>query len=471
MIAISPGETSLLAAEAHNKSARKSAQVNPKSAQEVHRLKKQVPKTAAAFWLNKVKKPQGSTLYGAQIAYRGKRHRFPLETASKEIAAEKARDIYLSLVGAGWEATMERFKPKTIKRKQSATVGALISTACRLSSARATSLEAYSQALRRITAGALGIEDKFKRQAAKNGNWKAAVDNTPLDRLTPNLILEWKNRYLKAAKTPQARNSAVVSFNALLRNSKALLSKKLRPFIEEELVLPTPLWFEGVAREKEPSLRYHSKIDATAILSAAQAELADDQPEVFKALLLTLVCGLRRSEADALLWRQFDFKAGILEIADTEHKALKSRDSAGQLGLEKELVALFRGFKARASGEFVLEEPVRAGKNRHKVYRCNRHFMALIEWLKGKGVSGIRPIHTLRKEIGSIIATREGIFAASRYLRHSNISITAKLYADVKKPITAGLGAVLAPSPANVVEATFAESCSPQTPATRKAAV
>ncbi|GEP45640.1 tyrosine-type recombinase/integrase [Brevifollis gellanilyticus] len=454
MITNYPGETASNSTKVHNKTARKSAQDNPKSAQEVHRTKKQYPKTAAAYWLPKVKKPQDSTLFGVQIAYRGKRHRFPLETANKDTAAEKARDIYLSLVGVGWDATVERFKPKTVKRKQSATVGALISVASRLSSARPTSLEAYSQALRRITAGALGIEDKFKRQAAKNGNWKAAVDNTPLEKLTPSLILEWKNRYLKAAKTPQARNSAVVSFNALMRNSKALLSKKLRPFIEGELVLPVPLWFDGVAREKEPSLRYLSKIDAGEILAAAQDELAQDQPEVYKALLLTLVCGLRRSEADALLWRQFDFNASVLEIADTEHKALKSKDSAGQLGLDKELVALFRGYKTRASGEFVLEEPTRRGK-RHKVYRCNMHFMALIVWLKKKGVSGIRPIHTLRKEIGSIIATREGIFNASRYLRHSNISITAKLYADVKKPVTAGLGSFLAAPLKNVIEANF----------------
>jgi len=46
-----------------------------------------------------------------------------------------------------------------------------------------------------------------------------------------------------------------------------------------------------------------------------------------------------------------------------------------------------------------------------------------------------KPIHELRKEIGSIIATEEGIFAASCYLRHSDISITSSIYADQKKKI------------------------------------
>ncbi|HYF34186.1 MAG TPA: hypothetical protein VD994_02760, partial [Prosthecobacter sp.] len=59
------------------------------------------------------------------------------------------------------------------------------------------------------------------------------------------------------------------------------------------------------------------------------------------------------------------------------------------------------------------------------------------------GVPGHRPIHTLRKEIGSVIASRDGIFKASRYLRHSDIRITSSLYADTKTPVAAGLGALL----------------------------
>jgi hypothetical protein len=51
-----------------------------------------------------------------------------------------------------------------------------------------------------------------------------------------------------------------------------------------------------------------------------------------------------------------------------------------------------------------------------------------------------KPIHELRKEIGSIIASEEGIFAASRYLRHSDIRITSAIYADQKKAIIPSVG-------------------------------
>ena len=88
-------------------------------------------------------------------------------------------------------------------------------------------------------------------------------------------------------------------------------------------------------------------------------------------------------------------------------------------------------------------------------YRCEATQKVLIHWLRKNGVPGLRPIHTMRKEIGSIIASRDGIFKASRYLRHSDIGITSKLYADVKTPVSAGLGALLTARPANVVEADF----------------
>ncbi|MFZ4764336.1 MAG: hypothetical protein ACOYMN_05235 [Roseimicrobium sp.] len=449
------GKTGLSASFGDHKASQANAQQNPKNAQQLHSKTARQPKTSVAFWLAKVRKPDRSPHYGVQIAYRGQRHRFPLETANREAAAEKARSIHLCLVAGGWKATLEKHKPETVKRHKAATVGALIEAATRLSSARRESMEAYTQALRRIASGVLGLRDGTKRNPLKAPQWRAKVDATPLDRLTPAAVLAWKNSFLREAKAPEARNSAAVTFNALLRNSKALLSKKIRPFIEKEIPLPSPLWFEGVSREKEPSLRYHSKIDAGEILNAAQAELAVAQPEVFKALLLTLVCGLRRSEADKLLWRQFDLDAGTLEIADTEHKALKSADSAGVIGLDAELVALLKGFRARASSVFVLEEPPRRREAPKRNYRCDVHFEALIQWLKGKGVPGIRPIHTLRKEIGSVIASRDGIFAASRYLRHSNISITSKLYADSKTPVCAGLGSLLAHSPGNVIEAAF----------------
>ena len=461
MSARNQGKTRLPASFQANTSEHAKAGMNSKSVRKVSgadTARKSIGKADARYWLQAGKLFADSRYGGSlscKIQVHGRRESFPLRTANKNAAASKASRIYGDVIALGWDAALVKHKPETAKAAKIGTVGALIECATRLSSARRESMTTYCQALRRLASGVLGLKDANKRHPLQAPQWRAKVDSVPLDKLTPAGVLAFKNSFLKTARAPEARNSAAVSFNALLRNSKALLSKKLRPFIEKEITLPQSLWFEGVSREKEPSLRYHSKIDAGQILAAAHAELAVEQPEVFKALLLTLACGLRRSEADALLWRQFDFDAGTLSIADTEHKALKSSDSAGVIGLDAELVAILRGFRARAKSEFVLEAALRRRAAPKRNYRADVHFEALLQWLRAKGVPGIRPIHTMRKEIGSIIASRDGIFAASRFLRHSDIGITSRLYADSKKPVCAGLGALLTARADNVVEAEF----------------
>ncbi len=49
------------------------------------------------------------------------------------------------------------------------------------------------------------------------------------------------------------------------------------------------------------------------------------------------------------------------------------------------------------------------------------------------------PLHTLRKEFGSLINSKFGIFAASSALRHSNITITREYYVDRKERIALNL--------------------------------
>lgn len=143
--------------------------------------------------------------------------------------------------------------------------------------------------------------------------------------------------------------------NSLIRNAKALFSKKLLPFLEGDLDLPSPLPFDGVTMEKPPSLRYRSKIDAKSILALSHKELKKCHQEPYKALLLALVCGLRVSEIDHLLWTAFDFDEGILRIQDSEYHRLKSEDSAGDIALGADMIELFSKYSKEARGEFVIE--------------------------------------------------------------------------------------------------------------------
>jgi len=67
----------------------------------------------------------------------------------------------------------------------------------------------------------------------------------------------------------------------------------------------------------------------------------------------------------------------------------------------------------------------------------------------------------LRKEAGSLICQASGLFAASRFLRHADVAITAQHYAAQKDRVTIGLGSILKPQTGNVIAADFSTAESP----------
>jgi integrase len=385
-----------------------------------------------------------------RVKHSGTRKTVNLKTPNKATAAEKAAKFWRDLTSQGWKYADSQLNPGAEEKKpQKVTVGELIKVSEKLSGARAESLESYARALRTLASNIAGIKDSTKYDP-KNGAkaWRQKVDAIPLERLTPAAVIAWKNKRMKSASKESEKHSMAVTVNSILRCSKAIVNKKIKSFIEGELSLPSPLWFEGVPMETEPSLRYRSKIDHNKLIGDARSELLEQKPEVFKAFILTSVFALRRSEADTLLWSQMDLKKGLLSIHDTEFKRLKSKDSAGVISIDKELIPVLASLQGSSTGKFVLETPAlkrkSAGGKNDPVYRCNRTLNALRDWLKGKGVEGKRPLHTMRKEVGSVIASDQGIFNASRYLRHSNIEITARIYADTKVPVSVRIGALFA---------------------------
>jgi integrase len=421
---------------------------NQINAQLVHSGKRKVhAKTSKFYWLERVKKSVSSAggvspYYGIQIKHNERRMRFPLYTPNKEAAATLAARIWTQIVSEGWDAAIRDHKPQGIDRGlKTASVGDLIEVASSVSSARQHSLAAYVKAFRRIVSEVMGIQDGRKFDAFKGGTieWRERVDAVLLSSLVPADVLAWKNKRLREAEgDPLVKRRAVVTVNSLIRNAKALLGKKILPFLEQRLVIPRPLPFDGVGFEKSPSMRYVSKMDAYAILARAKEEIADSDREAFKVLLLALVCGLRRSEIDHLLWRAFDFSRSLLRIENSEHHQLKSEDSAGEIDLDLGTAALFKGYRAcNPKSLFVIESPNPSrSTSASRCYRCNAVFERVNAWLREQGVENAKPLHTLRKEIGSIIASEQGIFEASRYLRHSDIRITSSIYADKKKTVT-----------------------------------
>lgn len=416
-----------------------------------------IARTTVSYWREKIFKPVGrggvfSPHFSVRIGHQRRRERFPLYSPNKEASASKAAQIFSYLLYNGWEATLEKYKPQAAGQAEqeeepslSNTVGALIAANQKYSSARPHSLQAYIRAFRRIASGVMEYETKdsfLPRRKCGNDVWRKQVDALPLHELTPTRIQSWKQRFLRTnGKTATAKRRAATTVNSLVRNGKALLSKKVLPFLYQELELPSPLPFEGVTMEKPPSLRYRSKIDAKVILQKAHEDLKQQNVEAYKIFLLALVCGLRVSEIDYLLWEAFDFNRRILTIEDTEYHQLKSEDSTGEIALSDDLKSIFQKSHKLASDIFVIESSGAVARSElHRSYRCKGHIETLKQWLRDNGVTALKPIHELRKEVGSILASEEGIFAASRYLRHSDIRITSAFYADQKNRVVPSIG-------------------------------
>ena len=231
--------------------------------------------------------------------------------------------------------------------------------------------------------------------------------------------------------------------NSLMRRAKSLFAAKAISHLER-VKLPSPLPFDGIQFEKRQSMRYRSSFDVFTLIEKARAELVVGQPEQFKIFLLAVMAGLRRNEIDKLEWSAFRWKDGVIRIEATKWFHPKSEHSLGDVEVDGELMDLFRGYQARASGTFVVESKVTPRPEAtFEHYRCQSHFEKLVAWLRKKGVRSKTPLHTLRKEFGSQINKREGIYAASQALRHADISTTSQHYLDKKKRVVSGFGHLL----------------------------
>jgi integrase len=218
------------------------------------------------------------------------------------------------------------------------------------------------------------------------------------------------------------------------------------PYLTKELELPDKLPFHDVALYKREGMKYTSSFDIVELSMTARNELMGiEQDQQWLIYLLAASAGLRRNEIDKLTWRQINFDNNTISLAATKYFKPKSENSGTLVSVDSDLTEMLRGYRARIKGEFVIEENI-APRLESKVahYRANRHFMALNKWLKENGVDDRKPLHTLRKEAGSLVNEKDGLYAASHFLRHADIQVTAAHYVDNKKTITSGLGSIMA---------------------------
>ena len=420
-------------------------------------------------------------LYHVRIQHQKRRREFSTDSASRREAGKKALEIYLFLRVNGWYQTIQRycggngcFSPGNLS------VGEFLHLVEERSHLSPQTFYSYTVKFRRIVADVAKVKlpaGVSKKDYVNGGaeKFRSLVDQVPLSRLTPDLIHAWKMDYVKAAgHDPRALAKARHTVNSNIRCSKALFAPRILKRLRD-VELPDPLPFSEVEFEKQGSMRYRSQIDPEALFIAARSELFEAKPddevvqfkgkaisqadrtpyfqrireerakskrESFKILLLSLCAGLRRNEIDKLQWTQLLFDEQVIRIEATDCFAPKA-DSSGDVPIDPEIMEFFCDLAAESSSRFVIDGLEPKPEAVYKHYRADRHHKTLIAWLRSKGVNSNCPIHTLRKEFGSILCREAGIFVASRLLRHSNLAITEKHYLHNDTRAVTGLGALL----------------------------
>ena len=354
----------------------------------------------------------------------------------------------MTLASTGWDAALEKYKPG-MQRKAASTVGEFLSELRNHWSGKAKTFDDYCRSFRTIVAQIFQIKGgpaKFDYVNGGRAAWIAKIDRIRLADVTPVKVNKWRIAFVKkVGANPIKQRRARISCNSLMRQAKSLFSPELLAHVE--LSMPEKLSFDGVAFYGRESMRYCSTIDIEALIQDAVRELPQEQLKIF---LLATFAGLRRNEIDKLQWLAFRWNDGIIRIQATECFTPKSSEGAGDVPIDRELLAMFRGWHAKASGTFVIEaDPGPRTEAGYTHYRADCHFISLMDWLRSKGITAEKPLHELRKEFGSQLCAKYGIYAASRMLRHSGIAITAEHYLDQKERVTFGMGDLLA-TPDNV---------------------
>ena len=384
--------------------------------------------------------------YSCKIQFAGRRESFPLRTANKEEAAQKARDIYLDVVRKGWDEALKIHKPKPVVAPTVLTVGELFRLVASLGLFTDATFATYKTKLRTIIAFICGL-GSGRAKGVRVIEWRQKVDAQHLGVITTQAMERFERHIVSRGTENSVRlHQTRVTFDGYIRNMRSLFREDVREKLARIGVDLAPQPFDNIKMlvKGRSAFAYVSTIQAETLLKAAVSELSTENPDAFMVIVLALLLGLRRGEIDGLRWDMVNWerKHIALESHDTLH--LKTASSCAQVRIEPELVNLLWQYKQVTQGEFVVQSNRPGRKVRHyRYYRCEHLFKFVSKWLRDHGVKAIKPMQTLRKEFGSLVVERFGLVAAKSALRHASVEITMTYYVQDRRQANTGLDTLL----------------------------
>jgi integrase len=397
-------------------------------------------KTSVDYWKAKVRPrilkdgTETPELY-LRIKEAGRTAWLPLHTANRNEAARKARDLWQGVQANGLPAVLAELKPDA-RPARVCTVGEYLEAARPFASVRPRVFDQYAAALRRVFALVLDLQGPAERFFAKGeaaAAWRAKLDGLSLDAINPETVEAWRLAYINAAPDHTKRAARAVSVSTYLRNAKGAFARKILARVspakgEAAVCLPPVLPLAGLTAPAGTK-RFVPEVKSLDLYTAARADFAKD-PETLTAALLLLTGGLRRGEADLLEWANVNLAEGRISITTTEFFTPKTKESDRVVKLPPDVAEHLRARrKAHPRARFVLDgtEPNTTAKG--YTYRAAA-WATLTTWLRSKGVTDPKALHSLRKHAGSLVHVAGGLESARRFLGHKKITTTAESYLD-----------------------------------------
>lgn len=410
----------------------------------------QKSKSTLAYWRSAVRKrkyrhkgeARECSDFSARIAHDGEQHNIALKTSDREKAASKAKEIWESVVAKGWDKTLAGLGVNS--KGKALTYGDYLGEFLKMPGVSLMTAEEYRKKVITLVAEVAGVKRSSSTKAPLKEieKWRRKVEKVRICSLVERQFVKWRESCRLTLERGDVcgqmnRRRSASTINGLIRAYKAVFREEQ---LEKFAYLDLPERIPGTSLRllREPTYRYKGGIDAHALFDEANEKLRKKNVEAYKLLILTLACGLRRTEADLLLWDSVDLNHNCIHVVGTKYYKLKSNASEGVVYFSDEIREFLRECFDERTGEFVLEShrPPRRHLVTYQYHRAEKTHKDLIAWLRDKGVKARKPIHSLRKEFGSLINQAYGIHTASSALRHSTVTVTESHYICPKvKPV------------------------------------
>jgi len=339
-----------------------------------------------------------------------------LRTTQKTAAVERAKKELDALEKNDWKPAV-----KVVAPKRTATLGEILE-AFRTSGAQTLlsprSIRQYAGSLEELVSTATGKE--------YNPATSGAI-------LTEELI----RKYMAACRainpeTGEPRRPDH-SIQSSITQARCVLQENFSD-IYRHLVMPELTGFRAKKRFKKKNVDGFVPLDRQTVIDmeAAAHRLWEIREAVWIPYAMMSVLGLRNGEVEKATWSDFEERTvygmdGKPRLSRTFRVRADYEEAiTGEIEVPDDLWEKLQPYKEEATTEYVCP-----GKNKtERAQVCDRNINRFVErFIKDRQ----KVSYELRKWAGSIVATKHGIYAAQRFLRHRSVTTTERYYATYLK--------------------------------------